>query len=112
MRPDVESPQTVLRTDVPEPQKLERLRFSLSPLFPLLARKASEPDQPGFVFVQFQSVLRQPALQLLQVAPRFALVLEPNDGIIGVAHEDHVALRVLPPLDCPQVEYIVQIYVC
>ena len=60
--PDFESAQTVFRTGVLEAQKGERLRFPLSTLFPVLPGVASEPDQLGLVFVQFQSVLRQPFL--------------------------------------------------
>ena len=37
------------------------------------------------------------------------LVLEPNDGIVRVAYDDYVALRTLPPLVCPLVEYVVQV---
>ena len=36
-------------------------------------------------------------------------MLEPNNGIIRVADDDDVALRILPPLVCPLIEYVVQV---
>jgi len=42
--PDIESPQTVLRTDMFESQKGERLRFPFPTLFPVLPGEAPEPD--------------------------------------------------------------------
>ena len=57
--PDFESPQTVLRADMPEAQKGERLRFPFPTFVPVLPGEAPEPDQPGLVFVQFQPVLAQ-----------------------------------------------------
>ena len=52
--PDFKSPQTVLRTNVPETQKGERLRFPFPTFLPILPGVAPEPDQPGLFFVQFQ----------------------------------------------------------
>lgn len=57
--PDFESPQTVLRTDVPESQKGECLRFPFPTFLPVQPGKAPKPDQPSLVFVQFQSLLAQ-----------------------------------------------------
>ena len=57
--PDFESPQTVLRTDMLEAQKGERLRFPFSTFVPVLPGETPEPDQPGLVFVQFQPVLAE-----------------------------------------------------
>ena len=57
--PDFEAPQTVLRTDVTEAQKGECLRFPFSTFLPVHPGETPEPDQPSFVFVQFQSILEQ-----------------------------------------------------
>src|SRR6266566_134821 len=57
--PDFESPQSVLRTYMVEAQKGERLRFAHATFVPVLPGETPEPDQPGLVFVQFQSVLAQ-----------------------------------------------------
>ena len=56
---DFESPQTVLRTDMLEAQKGERLRFPFPTFVPVLPGETPEPDQPGLVFVQFQPVLAE-----------------------------------------------------
>ncbi len=49
--PDFESPQTVLRTDVPESQKGECLRFPFPTFLPVLPGVTPKPDQPSLVFV-------------------------------------------------------------
>src|SRR5438094_282157 len=109
--PDFESPQTVLRTDMLEAQKGERLRFPFPTFVPVLPGEAPKPDQPGLFFVQFQPVLAQLFPQIFDEPLRFIPVLEPNDSIIRVADDDDVALRILPPLICPLVEYVMQVYV-
>ena len=92
-----------------EAQKGERLRFPFSTFVPVLPGETPEPDQPGLVFVQFQPILAQLFPQLLEELLRFVLVLEPNDGIIRVTDDDDVLARNLPPLVCPQIEYVVQV---
>ena len=57
--PDFESPQTVLRADMLEAQKGERLRFPFPTFVSVLPGETPKPDQPGLVFVQFQPVLAQ-----------------------------------------------------
>ena len=57
--PDFESPQTVLRADMLEAQKGERLRFPFPTFVPVLPGETPEPDQPSLFFVQFQSVLAE-----------------------------------------------------
>src|ERR1700722_11826952 len=57
--PDLESPQTVLRTYMPESQKGERLRFPFPTFVPVLPGETPEPDQPGLFFVQFQPILEE-----------------------------------------------------
>jgi hypothetical protein len=48
-------------------------------------------------------------LQFPEVAHRLVLVLEAEDGIIGVTHHGNVAPRRLPPLVCPLIEHIMQV---
>ena len=57
-----------------------------------------------------QRELRQPLTHFIQEAPSITLVLESDDEVIGIAHDDHVA-RGLPPSPAhgPKVEGIVQV---
>jgi len=49
-------------------------------------------------------------LQLVEEAPGVSLVLKPDDEVVGVAHEDHVARGLTPsPARGPEVERVVQI---
>ena len=57
--PDFVSPQTVLRANMLEAQKGERLRFPFPTFLPVLPGETPEPDQPSLFFVQFQSILAQ-----------------------------------------------------
>ena len=57
--PDFESPPSVLRADMLEAQKGERLRFPFSTFVPVLPGETPKPDQPGLIFVQFQPILTQ-----------------------------------------------------
>lgn len=61
--------------------------------------------------VQFQPVHGQPFLRILQVLPRFAFVLKPNDGVVGITNDEHVAVSFLPPLVCPLIEHVMQVHV-
>ncbi len=47
----------------------------------------------------------------MQELLRFIFVLKPKDGIVRVAYDDDVALRLLPPWIAPLVEHVVQVHV-
>jgi|SRR5580700_9431227 len=95
-----------------EAQKIERLGFSLSSLFPILLGKAPELDPARFVWVKFQTKLLQSLPEVLQEAVCVCLILETQDGVIRVADDHHLALRPsLAPGVHPEVETVVQIYV-
>ena len=87
-----------------EPQKRERLRFSLTPLFPGGPRESTKLDQSRFLRMDLQPELRQPFLKLLQEPLRVPLVLESHYKIVSVADHDQVALRhfLAPDLRCRQ----------
>ena len=71
-----------------------------------------ELDQPGFVRVQFQSELREPAAKLVPEPLSVLSVLEPDDEIVSETHDDHITARVpLPPPVGPQVQDVVQVHV-
>jgi hypothetical protein len=60
--------------------------------------------------MQFQPKLPQPFPEVLPKAVRSRLCLESQDRIVGIAHHDHVSLRVLlAPRVHPEVKDIMQI---
>ena len=83
--------------DVGETEKVEGLRTSFTTRFPSFGGKAPEFDQARFLRVELQSESRHAFLQFPQHSHRIFSVLEPQDGIIGVADDDDIAGRLLPP---------------
>ena len=76
----------------------------------LLRRKAAELDQPGLLRMQRQRKLLQPLTHRVQEAPGVALVLEADDEVVGIPHDDHVARGLAPsPALGPEVEDVVQV---
>jgi hypothetical protein len=71
---------------------------------------AAELDQPGLVRIKRQRKLAQSLAHRLQEAPGVVLALEPNDDIVGVAHDDHVARGLVPsPALGPEIVGVVQV---
>src|ERR1700730_6066540 len=71
-----ESPIPVLSTDVRKTQKVERLRFSFSPLLPVSFGIPPELDPARLVSVEFQPELSKPLPEQLQIAVCFRSVLK------------------------------------
>ena len=62
--------------------------------------------------MQFERELSQSLVEVLEELHCVGVVLEPNDGVVGVAHDDDVATCIpLPPLLGPKVEDVVQEHV-
>ena len=71
---------------------------------------AAELDQAGLVRVQRQRELPQPFAHRIPEAPGLGLVLEANDSVVGIPHDDHVARGLMPsPALGPEIEGIVQV---
>src|SRR5213080_205438 len=75
---DPEPSATGSRTDVREPEEMERLRFAQPSTFTIGGGTPPELDQPRLVRMQFQPELRQPLDQLGQEPPRILFVLKPD----------------------------------
>ena len=70
----------------------------------------SELDQPCLVGLQLQAELRESLAKVGEEPLGVTVLLEPHEEVIGVAHDDHVAVRVpTSPLLGPQVEDVVQV---
>jgi len=60
--------------------------------------------------VQFQAELQESLLQLRQEPFRVKPMLEANNEVVAVTHDDDVAMRpLLPPLLYPQIEDIMEV---
>jgi len=70
-------------------------------------------DQPGLAGVQFQAERREPSAQFLQEPLSVVLVLEPDDEVVREPRDHDIPARLrLPPVIDPQVQDIMQIYIC
>jgi hypothetical protein len=71
---------------------------------------ATELDDPGLVRVKRERKRLEPRPHRVEEAPRVGLVLEAEDQIVGVAHDDHVSLGfALAPLLGPEVDDVVEV---
>src|SRR5208337_1395133 len=95
---------------VREPQEVEHLGLALATPSPAFGRKLAELDQASLLRVQAQRELCQPLFEIVQKSPRIALVLEANDRVVRVPHDDHIAGRVpRAPLLDPEIVDVVEI---
>jgi predicted metalloprotease with PDZ domain len=84
----------------------------IATLLPLRGGEPPECEQPRFVRVQSQAEREQAIPKLLQEPLSLATVLEADDEIVGVAHDDDFARgEPRPPLLYPQIEDVVQVHV-
>ena len=89
-----------------KPQEVEGLRLALTSTPALLSRERPELDQARLVRVQLQGELADPLGQLRPEPLGIRGVVESDDDVIRVAHDDHLATRLrLPPAPDPQVEH-------
>jgi hypothetical protein len=109
---DRKRPLPGLAATVRETQEVERLRLACAPFGSPGGRKAAELDQAGLVGMHLQSELRQTLPHLLQEAFRVAAVLEAQDEVVRVPHEDQVSVgATTSPLLDPLVQDVVQEHV-
>ncbi len=93
-----------------ETQEVEGLRFTEPVLFAIGRCVAAERDEAGLLRMQRQCELLQPSTHRVQEAPGITLVLEPDNEVVGVAHDDHVAGGLMPsPAMGPKIEDVVQV---
>jgi hypothetical protein len=93
-----------------EAQKHEGFRFAEPALLASGGRMAAELNLAGLVRMERQREDLEPITHRVEKATSGALVLEAGHQIIGIAHDDHVALGLLPsPASGPEVEDVVQV---
>jgi hypothetical protein len=91
----LEATPAVLAADVREAQEVEGLRFAQPALLAPRRRVATELDQPGLLRMQRQRKLLEPGAHHVEEPMGIGLVLEPGHNVVGISHDDHVAVRLL-----------------
>jgi hypothetical protein len=95
---------------VREAEEVERLRLAEAPGCPVTGGEPPELDQPGLLGMQLQVELRKPLTEVPEELLGVTKMLEPDDKVVGEAHDDHVATRMPPsPLPGPPVEDVVEV---
>jgi hypothetical protein len=93
-----------------KPRKLKVSGFAEPASRAVGRRMAAELDDAGLVRVERERKRLEPFPHRLEEAPRVGLVLETEDQIVGVAHDDHVSLGfALAPLRGPEVDDVVEV---
>jgi hypothetical protein len=99
-----------LAADEGKAKKVEGFRFSNPAPGTSGRREAAKLDQASFVRVQRQRERLQPLTHRLLEASGIGLMLKTDHDIIGIPHDDHVALGVAPsPALGPELEHVVQV---
>src|SRR6476469_9657125 len=97
---------------VRKPQEIERLRLALAPLCPASCSISAELDEAGLFRVQAERELCQAFLEVDLETLRILPVLESNDCIIGIPHDDHIALCVArTPLLDPEIVDVMKVHI-
>jgi hypothetical protein len=97
---------------VPKPQKIERLRLALAPLRPASCSISAELEEAGPFRVQAERELCQAFLEINQETLRILPVLKTNDCVIGLPHDDHIALCVArTPLLDPEIVDVMKVHI-
>src|SRR5206468_2827272 len=107
---DQEPASPRLAADEGEAEEVEGLRLAEPAPLAVFFRQASELDQPGLLRMQRQCELLEPFAQRVEEAPGVVLMLEPDDEVVGITHDDHVTRGLAPSVALgPQIEGVVQV---
>ena len=92
------NPRNVKVSGLPSPRRWRRRRI------------AAELQQAGLLPMKLERELLEPLSHRVPEAPRIGFVLEADDDIVGIAHDDDVAGGFSPsPLLGPEIEDVVQV---
>jgi hypothetical protein len=95
-----------------QPEEIERFRLALTTPRSPFGSVSAELDEPCLLGVQAERECRQTFFEIVQEALRITPVLEPDDLIIGVSHDDHVALGVArAPLLGPEIVDVMKVHI-
>src|SRR5215472_15624561 len=103
-------PLPALPADVREAKEVEGLRFPFPSAFAIRFGIPPELDSARLVRVKVQSELPQLFSHALAKTIRIRFPLEPENDVIRIADDDHVALRMFSAPDVhPEIEHIMEI---
>jgi len=95
-----------LPADMREAQEAERFGLAFSSLLPVEFSKSSELDPARLIWMQFQSKVLQPFREMFPEAVCVGLILKPQDDVVRVPYDNHLALRpFLAPDVHPEVKW-------
>ena len=93
-------------------QEIKSLRPTLPQSLPLGSGSRAKLDQAGFLRMQRKAEMLQAFPKVSQEAFRLSAMLKPQNEIVSVADNDHIAASMATaPLVCPQVQDVVQVHV-
>ena len=96
-------------TEVGEPEEVERLRLAETTSSACRDRTLAELDQPRLLRVQAEPEAGEPLLEIGKEPLRILPVLEADDLVIGITHDDHLAARMAsPPPVGPEIVGVVE----
>src|SRR5216683_1493118 len=105
-----ETPFSRLAADMRKAEEVKRSRFLLPALLPVFGRKPSEFQKPRFLGMQLQLELPKSLGEFRPEPLGIRFHLESNHTIIGISHDNDIALRLLlTPLLNPQVDYVMEV---
>jgi hypothetical protein len=85
-----------------EPEEVERLRLTEASSAAVRNRVPTKLDEPRLIGMKVQAKASEPYLEIGKELLCFVPVLEANDGVVRVAHDNNVAGGAsLPPLVDP-----------
>ena len=105
LAPELETGTTPLcAAIVCQPEEVERFRLTQTTLRSALGSVSAELDEAGLSRMQTKRERRKAFCEIVQETLRITPMLEPDELIIGVAHDDHVAFGVTnAPLRDPEI---------
>jgi hypothetical protein len=99
-----------LPADMLEAEEIEGLRFAQTNALSVGRRMASELEKPRLLRVQLQLELLHTFFQFRPEPFGLVLELESNQGIVGITHHDHIAVRtLLTPCLNPEIEDVMEV---
>jgi hypothetical protein len=97
---------------VRKPQEIERLRLALAPLCPASCSESAELEEAGLFRMQTECELCQAFLEIDLETLRILPVLEADVCVIGLPHDDHIALCVArTPLLDPEIINVMKVHI-
>src|SRR5579863_4846906 len=101
---------SLLHADMRKAKEVERLRFPFATPRPAVDRIGTEFQESRFLGMQFQVELPHSLGEFRPKLVGIRLAVEAHHDVVSESHDDHIAVRLLPPpcLD-PQIEYVMKI---